>query len=474
MSNVEPGQFTPQGLLRSPAFKFIIIILLILALTIPLLFTALMVSERARYAAKAKAEIGQSWGGEQTLRGPFIIVPTERERTVRTRNDTRTEKVREFAVFLPEQLEARPVVRTELRSRGIFEVPVYRSEIGFSGHFTAPEMRKITAPGTEVLWPEAVLAVLISDVRGIKKTAEIKLGDSTVEKFRSGLGLETTSQGRQPGAIHIPIDEPRARNGFTYAFKLDLNGSGALHLVPAGGETRLAIQSDWPHPSFQGSFLPDTRTISDRGFEAVWNIPRLARGQSQTLHTSRPENIMSDTRFGVSLFQPVKFYSLAERALKYALGFLAVIFFAVFVLEMQSKRPVHWIQYLFVGLALIVFYLVLIGTAEHIGFEGGYFTASAATSTLIGAYIATVTHSRAKGLQIFGIIAVIYGLLYLLLRVEDYALLIGSIAAFVMLAIVMFATRNVDWSRGIEAAQGQPVGHSGGHSGGQPGKIADG
>ena len=155
---------------------------------------------------------------------------------------------------------------------------------------------------------------------------------------------------------------------------------------------------------------------------------------------------MNATKFGVSFFQPVKFYSLAERALKYAQGFLAIVFFAVFVLEMQSKRRVHWIQYLFVGLALVVFYLVLIGTSEHVGFEVGYLAASTATGVLVGSYIGTVTKSARRGLQIFGVIAVIYGLLYLLLRVEDYALLIGSVAAFLMLAAVMFATREIDWS----------------------------
>ena len=435
-----------RGLMRSPAFKFIVIIVLILALAIPLLFVYLMVKERAQYAAAAKAEIGRAWGGEQSLRGPFIMVPTVREQTVRSRNETRVEKIREFAVFLPEQLSINPVVRTEVRRRGIFEVPVYRSEIAFTGTFIPPEMRKVTQPGTEILWPEAVLALLISDVRGIKKTAQIKLGDAAAVKFRSGLGLETGSRGRPVGAIHVPVDETAAKQGFTFAFKLDLNGSGALNFVPAGGETEVVAQSDWPHPSFNGSFLPESRTISDKGFEATWKIPRLARGQSQTLHVRQVAGLMNTTRFGVSFFQPVKFYSLAERALKYAQGFLAIVFFAVFVLEMQSRRRVHWIQYLFVGLALVVFYLVLIGTSEHIGFEAGYLAASAATSILVGSYIATVTRSTGRGLQIFGVIAVIYALLYLLLRVEDYALLIGSIAAFAMLAAVMFATRNIDWS----------------------------
>ena len=438
---------------RAPAFKFIIIIVLILALSIPLLFVYLMVTERARYAAQARADVGRSWANEQLVRGPFVIVPTLHERTIRSGNETRTENVRKFAVFLPEVLKVIPSARTEVRRRGIFDVPVYRTEIGFEGRFDPPELRKFAQPGTEVLWSEAVLTLFISDVRGIKKTAAITMGDAT-NRLRSGPGVEASGNGRnQGGAVHVPVTEATAKAGFPFRFALDLNGSTALNFVPAGGETEVAMKSDWPHPSFQGEFLPDTRTISSDGFEAVWKIPRLARGQSQTLHMNNPNGVMNTTQFGVSFFQPVKFYSLAERALKYAQGFIAIIFFAVFVLEMQSKRRVHWIQYLFVGMSLVVFYLVLIGTAEHIGFEGGYFTAAAATSLLVGAYIATATRSVAKGGQIFGVIALIYGLLYLLLRVEDYAMLIGSLSAFALLATVMFATRNVDWAQGSSVEQ---------------------
>ncbi len=437
-----------RSLLSSPAFKFIVIIVLILALAVPLLFVYFMVKERESYAGLAHREVGRSWGGEQTIKGPFIVVPTLRKRTIQNRGETRTETIREFGIFLPEELKIVPVVRSEERARGIFTVPVYRSEIAFEGRFSASETRRIEGADIEILWPEAVLSLLITDVRGIKKTAEITFGENTRKRFRAGSGVDQNTRHRPAGAIHVPLEESQAKEGFRFAFKLDLNGSSAIRFVPAGGETEIRAQSDWPHPSFSGAFLPDARTISDKGFEAVWKIPRLARGQGQTLHLPNFTNLMSHVTFGVDFYQPVKFYSLAERALKYAQGFIAIVFFAVFVMEMQVTRRVHWIQYLFVGLALTVFYLVLIGTAEHIGFEWGYLSAAAATSLLIATYIGTVTGAPAKGLQIFVMIAVIYGLLYLLLRVEDYALLIGSIAAFAMLAAVMFATRNIDWSRG--------------------------
>ena len=441
-----------RRLLNSPAFKFILVIVLILALTIPLLFAYLLVHERQQYARQARADIGRMWSGAQTIHGPYVVVPTTRMREVRTSNGIRQETIREFAVFLPEELKIAADVKSEIRRRGIFDVPVYRSVIRFDGKFVKPVTRMFSQSGIEILWGEAAMVLTLDDVRGIKKTAELLIdGGGERQMFRAGTGV--ASGGRIPG-IHVPVSVQQAQDGFAFSFELNLNGSSLIKFVPAGGETSVRIKSDWPHPSFSGAFLPDQRSISDDGFSATWSVPRLARGLGQTMKLKQIQHLMRSKAFGVDFFQPVRFYSLAERALKYAIGFIGIIFLAVFVMEMQSRKRVHWIQYLFVGLALIIFYLVLIGTAEHIGFDLGYFAAAAATCTLVGSYFGTVVGSMRRGLALFGILAVIYGLLYLLLRIEDYAMLIGSIAAFVLLAIVMFATRDVDWSRGSEQTGG--------------------
>ncbi len=435
-----------RSLVNSPAFKFVLVIFLTLALMIPLLFVGLLVSERQGYARTARSEVGNMWGGAQTVRGPYVVVPTSQLREVRTKDGTEQQTIRQFAVFLPEILNIEGNVKTETRKRGIFEVPVYRSEIKFDGRFIEPVTQGFDKDGTTLHWDEAVLVLTVVDVRGIKKTAELSLGNGQAPiKFRAGVG---------PGAnadvqgIHSPISAEQARSGFAFAFTLELNGSNRLRFVPAGGETTVTVKSPWPHPSFAGAFLPDRWSITDAGFKATWTVPRLARGQGQSLKLSRITHLMSSKAFGVNFYQPVGFYSLAERALKYSVGFIGIIFLAVFVMEMQARTRVHWIQYLFVGLALVIFYLVLISTAEHIGFDTGYLLAAVATSTLVGTYFGTVVRSLRRGLVLAAILAVIYALLYLLLRIEDYALLIGSIAAFALLAVVMFATRDVDWSRG--------------------------
>ncbi|MGF1650948.1 MAG: cell envelope integrity protein CreD [Hyphomicrobiaceae bacterium] len=427
--------------IHSPAFKFIVVLFLILTLTIPLLFVWALVYERQRYAEAAAAEIGASWGGAQTLSGPYIIVPTERDQEVVRGSETAVQTLRSFAIFLPEILDVEGRMTTETRARGIFEVPVYRSQITFKGRFDPLDLKAVQANVSRLLWDEAAMILLVQDVRGIKATAQIVVGGNT-RAFRAGSGPVLD---QAPG-IHVPVSEAEARSGFSFAFELPINGSTHLRLVPAGGETGVRLASDWPHPSFDGSFLPERRSVQPAGFEAEWQIPRLARGLGQIRQQAHIGDLATQMAFGVRLHQPVWFYSLAERALKYAVGFIAVAFFAVFVMEIQTARRVHWIQYVFVGLALVVFYVLLTGTSEHIGFDLGYAVAALATTALIASYFGMVVGSFARGAVLFGVLGTIYALLYLLLRLEDYALLVGSVAAFALIAIVMFATRGVDWS----------------------------
>lgn len=434
-----------RNAVHSPAFKFLVVLALILALAIPLLFVYGLVWERERYADRAANEISRMWARAQTLSGPYLIVPAERTVDVQRGRETTTRTVRDYLVFRPETLDVETELSSEVRKRGIFEVPVYRSAISVKGRFAEPDLQRITNSSDRLLWEQAVVSVLIPDVRGIKETTAMMVAGQSI-RFRASSGVG----GNRVSGIHVPIDEARARAGFEYAFSLPLNGSREFHVVPAGAETAVRIKSDWPHPSFSGAFLPETRSISDNGFSAEWKIPRLARGDGQERRVKSLKQMATPMAFGAELFQPVRFYSLAQRALKYALGFIAIAFLAVFIMEIQTRRRVHWIQYLFVGLALVIFYVLLIGTAEHIGFDLGYSGAAGATALLIGTYFGTVVGSASRGFIMFAVLAIIYALLYLLLRLEDYALLAGSIASFILIAIVMFATRNVDWSRGAE------------------------
>ncbi|WP_209011854.1 cell envelope integrity protein CreD [Roseibium aggregatum] len=244
--------------------------------------------------------------------------------------------------------------------------------------------------------------------------------------------------------INAPIPPASWRSGFSFDIPLQFNGSTAIYLAPAGQTTKVAITSDWPHPGFTGAFLPETRDITDGGFTAEWVIPYLARGLPKFLETTILP--LQSTMMGVKFVEPVDFYQTISRSLKYAIGFFSLTFMAVFMLEMGSSWQFHWIQYGLVGLALVVFYVMLLALAEHIGYTRAYLAAACAATALNAAYVGSSLKSWMAGAVMLTVLASIYAVLYALMREQDYALLIGSIIAFVALAITMFATQRIDWS----------------------------
>jgi inner membrane protein len=260
-------------------------------------------------------------------------------------------------------------------------------------------------------------------------------------RLASAAPLFEAAQGASPDAA------PKSMRGFSFQFGLTLNGSSELMFAPVARDTIVGLSSDWPDPSFTGAFLPTDRVINPAMFSARWQVPHLARSipQAWTLADQGLERL-GTYKFGVRFFMPVDFYQLVTRAAKYAMMFLATAFMAVFVLELRSAREVHPVQYLFVGLSMVFFYVLLLSFAEQIGFLWAYLIAAIATGGLISLYVARVQASLAKGLIMLLVFVGLYGLLYLILRLEDYALLAGAIAGFVMLAVVMFATLQVNWS----------------------------
>jgi inner membrane protein len=287
---------------------------------------------------------------------------------------------------------------------------------------------------------------------------QLQVGGQKID-FEPSAGLDDAA-GKVNG-IHARLKPLAAAGGLkgdaplNYKIELVLNGSSSLALAPAGRETTVALDSDWPHPNFTG-FLPVSRTISGQGFSANWSVPYLARDVPQAW-AGAPQAIVLD-RFmnrdlGVNLFVPVDFYALVERALKYGFLFVAAAFGGVFVLELLGGRRVHPIQYIFVGLAIVIFYVLLLSLSERIGFSLAYLTASVATGVMISAYVGMALQSLRRGLIMLGIFAVLFGLLYMILQLEDYALLAGSVAGFVLLTATMFATLRVNWSGHNEEAR---------------------
>jgi inner membrane protein len=289
-------------------------------------------------------------------------------------------------------------------------------------------------------WAQSRLRLPISSVQSLREISRAQFADHHVELGPVGPGLYR--------GVEAPVDLSTLRTGqsMPFDFAAVVAGSRAVSMLPLGNVTTVSLRSDWPHPSFQGAFLPAEREITAQGFEARWQVLELNRTYRQVFAEGEVDVATLDkSAFGVGLFQSVDIYQRAERAVKYAALFIALTFLTLFAWEQVTRNRLHPLQYLLVGLALSMFYLLLIALSEHIAFAVAYVTAAASLVLLIGLYIAGALRSSYRGLVAGGAMSLVYGLLYMLVLSEDYSLLLGAIILFVALAAVMLATRRIDW-----------------------------
>jgi inner membrane protein len=438
----------PRGL-RSPGIKFLVIAVLTIAMAIPLLFIQLALSDRESTASGAIADVASGWGGAQIVAGPVLLLPYTVERQQTINNQTVTSTVRLTAVLLPENLAFKAKAAEETRWRGIYAVPVYRAAIGMHATFTKVSFAGLTPPDAKILWDEASVSVLVSDAHGLADNVALRVNGQTVP-FQPGADMATmpTPGGGSVGSgMHAPI-AITAPTDLTLDTSFDLRGSRELSFAPLGRRTTASMSSDWASPSFFGAFLPTMRSVAKDGFTASWIVPYLARGFGQSFETVEDASgtVLSPAS-GVRFYQPVDHYQLVQRSLKYAILFIALAFLVFFVVETVSPKRLHAVQYALVGAAQALFYLLLLSFSEHIGFANAYLVAAAATVVLTGLYAMSALANLLRAGVLTAILAALYGLLYIILNAEDYALLIGSSLLFVALAATMYVTRKIDWYR---------------------------
>ena len=417
--------------------------ILMLALLFPLMLIYLVVSERTWRRADAVREVSAQWGDAQTVVGPILSVEF---RTTMPLPEGKTQSIVDTACFLPTALQVEGEVTPEVRRRGLFEVVVYRSRLKLTGRFTAPTFTAWNVAPSDVIWSNAVLSLGISDPRGL--TGNVRLAwNGSDQKVVPGTPDLATGQPGVSASVRVPVD---ARE-IPFEISLEANGTREFRVVPAGDTTAVTLRSTWPHPSFVGAPLPHQREISDRGFSASWDVPYYGRSfaPAWSVRASNRDELkqaIEQSAFGAALIHPVDIYQQSERAVKYSVLFIVMTFVIAFLWEITHGTLVHPIQYLFIGFALCVFYLLLMAFSEQIGFDRAYILGAAATLGLIAWYWSWVIRSGTRhGLLMALVLSGLYGYLYLLLRAEDYALLAGAIGLFVMLAIVMYLTRHVDW-----------------------------
>lgn len=427
---------------RAPGLKFFLVGFLTLLMAVPLLLVSAVLFERQDYAAEATANIAEGWGGAQTITGPLIAVPYwTLETNFDEKGTPRTIERAATAIFLPDDFKLDATTQTETRARGIFEVNVFRSAVTLAGSFAAPDFAAIGITPARVAWDKAQLILYVGDLRGLTEAASLTWAGRPLSFSPGTLPDTTYAQGMRAS---VPITGEGGPKRFEITLKL--NGTQELFIAPVGVTSTVSIAGDWPHPSFQGAFLPASRQVGADGFAAEWRVPHLARNVPQAM--ANPNDVFSllgSAKFGVSFYQPVDFYQTIERALKYAILFVGLGFLIFFLMETLTGARVHAVQYLLVGSAQVVFYLLLLSLSENVGFETAYLWGASATVGLIALYSWSALKSLSRALLVLLLLAGLYSVLYLLLIQEDYALLIGSVATFIALALTMLLTRNVDW-----------------------------
>lgn len=422
--------------------KGLVVTGLIILLLIPTLIINTLVGERQSRQKEAFTEISDKWAKVQTITGPVISIPYQdyfRE------SNGAVHKIKKYIHILPEELNIKGKVVPEKRYRGIFETVVYTSDLEFTGYFSNLHPSFPSIQPKDILFNEAFLSIGITDLRGIENTVSIDF-DSTKYSFNSG--VETTDIFKSGINTKIPLDNQDSLDPIrSFSMKLKLRGSQYLYFIPVGKETNLSISSNWPTPSFDGAFLPDTREIQPNGFSANWKVLHLNRNYPQLWLNSAFS--VDESAFGVMLYLPVDNYTKTDRSIKYAILFIALTFLIFFFLELLNNNSIHPLQYILIGFALCIFYVLLLSISEQLFFNLAYLIASIMTIGLITWYSSSILKDRKLAYLVGGNLVVLYGFIFVILQLEDYALLIGSLGLFLILAIVMYFSRKIDW-KGIK------------------------
>ena len=436
----EPASFLEklsQWFRNSITFKIFSIAFLILLLMIPSSMVESLIRERQYRKESAVNEISSKWGGSQTICGPILSVPYYEEVLDYSNNLKRLKK---NAYFLPQQLKVNGDLLPEKRHRGIYEAVLYEADLALSGSFEKPDFSVWKIQEEAILWDEAELIVGISDLKGVNEKVVVQLEGQKIN-LQSGLShQEVVASGI---SARVNLKELDSLTVFHFQTQLSINGSGVMDFIPVGEETEVLIHAPWKNPKFSGNFLPDEHSISDAHFDAQWKVLQLNRNFPQ--QWNKEGSHFNGSEFGVELMIGVDQYQKNERSAKYSILVLSLSFLIFFFIEVVNRKRIHPIQYLLVGLALLLFYTLLLSISEQASFTVAYVIASVAIIALISLYVNAFFKSRKFTALLSGTLLMLYGFVFVILQLQDYSLLVGSIGLFIVLSIVMYASRKIDW-----------------------------
>jgi inner membrane protein len=418
-------------------FKVIIIGAIAIALLIPKFMIIGLIGEREKTAETSKKEVMQKWSLAQTLRGPVLSVPYI-ERNSDSKEAQETEVIKTMYV-LPKSLQIKGEIVPQKLYRSIYETVVYESGLNFSGSFGKVDFEALKIPEKDVLWEKAKIEVAISDMRGIHSIGAFDWNGQT-HTFIPGMENELI------GTIGISLFLPKMTSNdlpSNFSFTLQVKGSESLQFAPIGEITEVALNSSWNDPGFEGSFLPAERTINNEGFIARWNVLNFNRNFPQQWKNG--EYRVTNADFGVKLVTLADHYQKNSRSAKYGILVILFTFLSFFLNEIIAKIRVHPFQYILVGFAVLVFYLLLLSISEQLGFNRAYFISALAVITMIFAYSRSFLKNWTNSIVQTLILTFSFGFIFVLMQLESYALLVGSIGLFFVLGLTMFFTRKINW-----------------------------
>ncbi|MEM6639712.1 MAG: cell envelope integrity protein CreD [Pseudomonadota bacterium] len=438
---------------QSATVKALAIGILIVVLLIPLAMIEGVIKARDRTNAEARDDIQQAWGKRQTIAGPVLVLPYE---TVKEDSKGEPQIRRHELYVLPSQLNIEADVDSEIRYRGIHNVPVYTADVRFAGQFNRMDPAALGIDHGTIRWQDVALVVGIADGRAIGETPAATLNGKTFTFAPGGQVIDDL-----PPQIRVALDtltETDRGRPLEFEIQMAIRGSERLSFIPLGDTTNATLTSSWPSPSFNGNYLPSERQVSDDGFEATWQVSSIGRSfPSQWRRGTNTAKSMSSEAFGVEFFMPIGIYRLTLRAATYGVLFIVLTFISYFLIETVAGLSLHPLQYLMVGSANLIFFLLLLSLAEHIGFAPAYLVSALASSGLIVGYSTTVLGQRRRASMIAGVLLVLYGFLYMTLKAATYALLAGSLGLWAALAIIMYLTRRIDWYAKTDLVQNTRV-----------------
>lgn len=440
---------TPES--RSPVIRAVAVGVLTLVLLIPISMVSSVVDERKQKRNEAVAEITETWGKPQSIVGPVLVIPyrfryrVPKEEIVNGRVIKSDEILTgvDNAYFLPAELSVDASIEPKKLHRGIYEAVVYTGKVALSGRFAPPDFKALKIEPEDVLWGDAVVTAAIPDLRGARGALELSLGGKA---YTMKPGSKVPGYG---AGAHVPVGEAARGERLDFGLSVDLNGSRDVRFAPFGVRNVVTVKSPWPDPKFTGGFLPVEREVRKDGFTAKWDVSYYGRSWPQSATTRGggvPDaGMIEPSMFGVEFLSSVDSYRNVERSTKYGILFIVMVFAAFFLFEVLAGLSIHPIQYLLVGLALALFFLVLLSLSEFVAFGAAYLLAALTAGGLIVGYCARILGQPRRAGILAAELGAVYGYLFVVLQLQDFSLLMGSALLVATLGTIMYLTRGVDW-----------------------------